>query len=189
MYLRLWLKKSITYKEFFSLITYFSTVWATDARLIKGNLMQFQRKKMKNSFQHHNLKIMGQIVCLMKFLSKLISKSQNGIMAPKLCSCMTIRNRHNNATPSLKYVIRSSDAKTVLGIGQGLWCKILSPVHSHHLGMWNQFSDGWKDREINGKTDRQIDRLTERLMKVIAKKTTSNYLWFETYLVSVAQII
>ena len=75
---------------------------------------------MKNSFQHHNLKIMGQIVCLMKFLSKLISKSQNGIMAPKLCSCMTIRNRHNNATPSLKYVIRSSDAKTVLGIGQGL---------------------------------------------------------------------
>ena len=124
---------------------------------------------MKNSFQHHNSRNVWQIVCLMKFLSKLISRSQNGIMAPKLCSCMTIRNRHNNVTPSLKYVIRRSDAGAILGIGQGEWCKILSPVYSHHLGMWNQWTDGWKDRQIDGETDRQMDRLTERLMKVIAK--------------------
>ena len=52
----------------------------------------------------------------------------------------------------------------------------------------NQWTDGLKTKQIDGKTDRWIDRLTDQLMQVI-KKTTSDFLWLETCLASVAQTI
>ena len=43
--------------------------------------------------------------------------------------------------------------------------------------MGNQLSDGWEDRQLDGKIDRQKVRLTERLMEVIAKKKISQIMF------------
>ena len=153
MYSWMWLKKSIINWNFFPLIIYFLLARAIDARLVNDKLIHVVSwKKMKNNIQHHDFKIIWEIVSLMKLSSMLISRSQNGITMPKLCSCMKIRTRQNNAIPSLKWVILSSGAKAKGRDSDAKashqWWVTIRECGAN--GQMDGKTDGWMDRQITG---------------------------------------
>ena len=126
---------------------------------------------MKHSFYHHYLVIMWEIVYLMKFLSKLISRSKMESWHQILVHGWQseLQNKAWQCHPQTKLGNQKQWCKGYFRNWAGKWFKILSPMTNQHWGILNQWRDWWN--ETDGWEDRQqMYWLTDRLIKVIEEK-------------------